>query len=142
MESKVFLFFNEIASDCLCSYRNLLKVLSFVRAAYQPLPLIAIRGLVAQQERPQVTWPRLHQSSRDAQAVKKEMLSSWFGGMLSSTSRSLSPLCLGLDVISPLLSIITPPSIRPVSHHHSLSQVVLLTLLDAVRWIRFMYFVN
>ncbi|KAG0606534.1 hypothetical protein M758_9G148800 [Ceratodon purpureus] len=83
--------------------------------AYQPLPLIAIRGLVAQQERPDVKWPKLHQSCRTEQAVKKEMLSSWLGAMTASISRSLSPICLGLDMVTPLLSIITPPTIRPVA---------------------------
>ncbi|XP_024380878.1 uncharacterized protein [Physcomitrium patens] len=83
--------------------------------AYQPLPMIAIRGLVAQQERPQVQWPKQHQNSRTEQAVKMEMLNSWLGSMTASISRALSPVCLGLDIVTPLLTIITPPTIRPVA---------------------------
>lgn len=78
------------------------------------MALIAVRGLVAQQERPQMTWPKSFQNCRTANSVKKEMLSSWLGTMTASISRTLSPPCLALDIITPLLSILTPPTIRPV----------------------------
>lgn len=92
-----------------------LKNLHLASAAYQPSTLLAIRGLVAQQERPQINWPRAYQKCRTEQAVKTELLNSWCAAMTASVSRTLSPSCLSQDIVSPILSILTPPTIRPVS---------------------------
>ena len=98
----------------------LLKNLHLASAAYQPSTLLAIRGLVAQQERPQINWPRAYQKCRTEHAVKTELLNSWCAAMTASVSRTLSPSCLSQDIVTPILSILTPPTIRPVSCHQFL----------------------
>lgn len=98
----------------------LLKNLHLPSAAYQPSTLLAIRGLVAQQERPQINWPRAYQKCRTEHAVKTELLNSWCAAMTASVSRTLSPSCLSQDIVTPILSILTPPTIRPVSCHQFL----------------------
>jgi chromosome transmission fidelity protein 18 len=87
-----------------------------VGAAYQPSMELLIRRLVAQEERPQIEWPRSYQRFRLDRAVKKEMISSWLAAMVASVSRSVSPACLAQDIVTPLLTILSPPTLRPVSH--------------------------
>lgn len=91
-------------------------LLCSVGAAYQPSMELLIRRLVAQEERPQIEWPRSYQRFRLDRAVKKEMISSWLAAMAASVSRSVSPACLAQDIVTPLLSILSPPTLRPVSH--------------------------
>lgn len=93
-----------------------LILLCSVGAAYQPSMELLIRRLVAQEERPQIEWPRSYQRFRLDRAVKKEMISSWLAAMVASVSRSVSPACLAQDIVTPLLSILSPPTLRPVSH--------------------------
>lgn len=93
-----------------------LILLCSVGAAYQPSMELLIRRLVAQEERPQIEWPRSYQRFRVDRAVKKEMISSWLAAMVASVSRSVSPACLAQDIVTPLLSILSPPTLRPVSH--------------------------
>ncbi|CAM6015088.1 unnamed protein product [Sphagnum balticum] len=85
--------------------------------AYQPSMELLIRRLVAQEERPQIEWPRSYQRFRLDRAVKKEMISSWLAAMVASVSRSVSPACLAQDIVTPLLSILSPPTLRPVASH-------------------------
>lgn len=94
----------------------LLILLCSVGAAYQPSMELLIRRLVAQEERPQIEWPRSYQRFRLDRAVKKEMISSWLAAMVASVSRSVSPACLAQDIVTPLLTILSPPTLRPVSH--------------------------
>ncbi len=93
-----------------------LILLCSVGAAYQPSMELLIRRLVAQEERPQIEWPRSYQRFRLDRAVKKEMISSWLAAMVASVSRSVSPASLAQDIVTPLLSILSPPTLRPVSH--------------------------
>jgi chromosome transmission fidelity protein 18 len=85
--------------------------------AYQPSMELLIRRLVAQEERPQIEWPRSYQRFRLDRAVKKEMISSWLAAMVASVSRSVSPASLAQDIVTPLLSILSPPTLRPVASH-------------------------
>ena len=101
-----------------------LKNLHLASAAYQPSTLLAIRGLVAQQEKPQINWPRAYQKCRTEHAVKTELLNSWCAAMTAAVSRTLSPSCLSQDIVTPILSILTPPTIRPVSCHQFLMQII------------------
>jgi chromosome transmission fidelity protein 18 len=64
---------------------------------------------VAQEERPQIEWPRSYQRFRLDRAVKKEMISSWLAAMVASVSRSVSPASLAQDIVTPLLSILSHP---------------------------------
>lgn len=104
-----------------------LKNLHLASAAYQPSTLLAIRGLVAQQEKPQINWPRAYQKCRTEHAVKTELLNSWCAAMTASVSRTLSPSCLSQDIVTPILSILAPPTIRPVSWHQFLMHLWFLT---------------
>lgn len=99
--------------------------------AYQPAIAIAIHSLIAQVEKPNVEWPKSFHSHRKMLMEKMEILRSWHNKISPHISRHLSIKSSVEDSISPLLHILSPPSLRPVALHllsekekHDLEQLV------------------
>ncbi|CAH9071877.1 unnamed protein product [Cuscuta europaea] len=85
--------------------------------AYQPSFAIAIHGLVAQVERPNIEWPKSFHRYRTSSIEKMETFHLWHNKMTPFISRHLSTRSFVEDSISPLLHILSPPTLKPVSLH-------------------------
>ncbi|BBN02524.1 chromosome transmission fidelity protein 18 [Marchantia polymorpha subsp. ruderalis] len=86
----------------------------FFLNAYQPAAPITIRHLVAGPTRPQLQWPKAFQRYRTDLAMKMEILNSWINGMAPAISRNISSSLLSIELMTPLLAILSPP-LRPVA---------------------------
>ncbi|KAK2971059.1 hypothetical protein RJ640_003251 [Escallonia rubra] len=80
---------------------------------YQPAFAIAIHGLVAQVEKPNIEWPKSFQRYRTVLMEKMDTLHSWHNKISPYISRHLSPKSFVEDSISLLLHILSPPTLRP-----------------------------
>ncbi|XAR62771.1 hypothetical protein NMG60_11017642 [Bertholletia excelsa] len=85
--------------------------------AYQPSIAIAVRRLVAQHEKPNIEWPKSFQRYRTTLMEKVECLQSWRNRISPTISRHLSVKAFVEDSVSPLLHILSPPTLRPVAVH-------------------------
>ncbi|XP_043720453.1 chromosome transmission fidelity protein 18 homolog [Telopea speciosissima] len=84
---------------------------------YQPIVAIAIHNLIAQVEKPNIEWPKSFHRYRTMFMEKKDILKSWNNKISPSISRHLSTECFVEDAVSPLLHILSPPTLRPVALH-------------------------
>ncbi|KAA8548452.1 hypothetical protein F0562_000136 [Nyssa sinensis] len=84
---------------------------------YQPATAIAIRSLVAQVEKPTIEWPKSFQRYRTMVMEKTDILRSWHNKISPYISRHLSTKSFVEDSVSPLLHILSPPTLRPVAMH-------------------------
>ncbi|KAK3019198.1 hypothetical protein RJ639_002970 [Escallonia herrerae] len=84
---------------------------------YQPAFAIAIHGLIAQVEKPNIEWPKSFQRYRTVMMEKMDTLHSWHNKISPYISRHLSPKSFVEDSISLLLHILSPPTLRPVAFH-------------------------
>lgn len=84
---------------------------------YQPAIAITVRDLVAQNERPNIEWPKSFQRYRTMLMEKMDILRSWPNRISPHISRHLSTKSFVEDSISPLLHILSPPTLRPVAVH-------------------------
>ncbi|PSS24093.1 Chromosome transmission fidelity protein [Actinidia chinensis var. chinensis] len=84
---------------------------------YQPAIAIAISALVAQNQKPNIEWPKSFQRCRTTLMEKKDILQSWHNKISPHISRHLSTNSFVEDSISPLLHILSPPTLRPVAVH-------------------------
>ncbi|KAL6971104.1 hypothetical protein U1Q18_030786 [Sarracenia purpurea var. burkii] len=84
---------------------------------YQPSIAIAVRGLVAQNGKSNIEWPKSFQRYRTVLMERVETLRSWQNKMSPYISRHLSTKSFVEDLISPLLHILSPPTLRPVAVH-------------------------
>ncbi|KAJ8483655.1 hypothetical protein OPV22_016140 [Ensete ventricosum] len=85
--------------------------------AYQPPIAIAMSHLIAQVEKPHIEWPRTYHRFRALLVEKKESLRTWISKISPLISRHLSTKSFVEDVVSPLLHILSPPTLRPVASH-------------------------
>ncbi|KAK9288096.1 hypothetical protein L1049_016543 [Liquidambar formosana] len=84
---------------------------------YQPAMAITIHRLIAQVERPNIEWPKSFQRYRTTLMEKMDILRSWHYKILPCISRHLSTKSFVEDSVSPLLHILSPPTLRPVALH-------------------------
>ncbi|KAL2326602.1 hypothetical protein Fmac_025660 [Flemingia macrophylla] len=82
---------------------------------YLPLVGITIHRIVSQVQKPNIEWPKSHQRYRTVMMEKMDILKSWHHKIPPHISRHLSASSFVEDLISPLLHIVSPPSIRPVA---------------------------
>ncbi|XP_042394576.1 chromosome transmission fidelity protein 18 homolog isoform X1 [Zingiber officinale] len=102
-------------SDSLLQY--VLRTQQMSLLAYQPPLVISMSQLIAQVEKPNIEWPRTFHRCRSQLVEKKELLKTWLTMISPSISRHLSIMSFVEDIVSPLLHILSPPSLRPVSSH-------------------------
>ncbi|CAL5413737.1 unnamed protein product [Camellia sinensis] len=84
---------------------------------YQPSIAITVRSLVAQNEKPNIEWPKSFQRYRTMLMEKMDILRSWHNKILPHISRHMSTKSFVEDTISSLLHILSPPTLRPVAVH-------------------------
>ncbi|XP_058094701.1 uncharacterized protein LOC131240469 [Magnolia sinica] len=102
-------------SDSMAQYAIRTQQMSLY--VYQPSIAIAIRSLVAQVEKPNIEWPKSFQRYRAMLMEKKDLLKLWHTKIAPSISRHLTIESFVEDAISPLLHILSPPTLRPVALH-------------------------
>lgn len=85
--------------------------------AYQPCIAISIHQQVAQIQKPNIEWPRSYQRYRTVLMEKRDKLRSWQNKIPPHISRHLSTKSFVEDSVSPILHIISPPTLRPVALH-------------------------
>ncbi|KAH9680996.1 AAA domain-containing protein [Citrus sinensis] len=84
---------------------------------YQPPLAITVHRLVSQIQKPNLEWPKSYQRYRNAFMEKMDIFKSWHSKIPPYISRHLSTESLVEDSISPLLHILSPPTLRPVALH-------------------------
>ncbi|KAH9650055.1 AAA domain-containing protein [Citrus sinensis] len=95
-----------------------LKVFPFLfSTVYQPPLAITVHRLVSQIQKPNLEWPKSYQRYRNALMEKMDIFKSWHSKIPPYISRHLSTKSFVKDSISPLLHILSPPTLRPVALH-------------------------
>ncbi|KAH9650056.1 AAA domain-containing protein [Citrus sinensis] len=84
---------------------------------YQPPLAITVHRLVSQIQKPNLEWPKSYQRYRNALMEKMDIFKSWHSKIPPYISRHLSTKSFVKDSISPLLHILSPPTLRPVALH-------------------------
>ncbi|KAE8076222.1 hypothetical protein FH972_014885 [Carpinus fangiana] len=100
-------------SDLMHQY--ILRTQKMSLYVYLPPSAITVHHLVAQVQRPNIEWPKSYQRSRTMWLEKMETLRSWHYKIPPYISRHLSTKSFVEDLISPLLHILSPPTLRPVA---------------------------
>ncbi|MCO5602587.1 hypothetical protein L7F22_056721 [Adiantum nelumboides] len=105
----------ELLGDSEITSCYALRHQNFTLNVYQPAFSLAIRRLVAQQEKPFMEWPKTFQRLRAEHSAKKDLLRSWMMSMQPLTYRNFTAECLAWDLVSPLLGILSPLRLWPVA---------------------------
>ncbi|KAJ4722941.1 chromosome transmission fidelity protein 18-like [Melia azedarach] len=84
---------------------------------YQPPLAITMHRLVAQIQKPNIEWPKSYQRYRTTLMEKVDILKSWHCKIPPYISRHMSKKSFVEDSVSPLLHILSPPTLRPVALH-------------------------
>ncbi|KAK7393195.1 hypothetical protein VNO78_21713 [Psophocarpus tetragonolobus] len=82
---------------------------------YLPLVAISVHHIVSQVQKPNIEWPKSHQRYRTMMMEKMDILNNWHHKIPPLIARHLSASSFVEDLISPLLHILSPSTIRPVS---------------------------
>ncbi|XP_022935346.1 chromosome transmission fidelity protein 18 homolog [Cucurbita moschata] len=84
---------------------------------YRPSCIITVHRLVAQVQRPNIEWPKSNQRCRALLLEKTDNLRSWLCKVPPIISRHINSKTLVEDLVSPLLHIISPRTLRPMAMH-------------------------
>ncbi|KAF8106505.1 hypothetical protein N665_0139s0094 [Sinapis alba] len=107
--------------DCLGTsdllHRYIMRTQQMSLYAYLPSLVIPIHRRVAQIQRPTIQWPKSYYRCRTLLVEKQESLRSWQHKIPPYIGRHLSIRSFVEDSVSPLLHILSPPTIRPVASH-------------------------
>ncbi|KAD1781277.1 hypothetical protein E3N88_42304 [Mikania micrantha] len=82
-----------------------------------PAIAISIHGVVSQVEKPNIQWPKSFHRYRTSLVDKVEALHTWHNKISPCISRHISTKSFVEDLVSPLLHILSPPTLRPVALH-------------------------
>ncbi|XP_014511030.1 chromosome transmission fidelity protein 18 homolog isoform X2 [Vigna radiata var. radiata] len=82
---------------------------------YLPLVAITVHHIVSQIQKPNIEWPKSYQRYRTLMMEKMDILNNWHHKIPPHIARHLSASSFVEDLISPLLHILSPPTIRPVA---------------------------
>ncbi|KAJ7979668.1 chromosome transmission fidelity protein 18-like [Quillaja saponaria] len=113
MQKTVKCFDSFVASDLIHQY--VMRTQQMPLKVYMPSMAIIVHSLVAQVQKPNIEWPRSYQRYRMMLAEKMEILKSWHYKIPAHIARHLSASSFVEDLISPLLHILSPPTLRPVA---------------------------
>ncbi|KAH9680995.1 AAA domain-containing protein [Citrus sinensis] len=107
--------------DCLGNsdlmHQYIMRTQQMPLYVYQPPLAITVHRLVSQIQKPNLEWPKSYQRYRNAFMEKMDIFKSWHSKIPPYISRHLSTESLVEDSISPLLHILSPPTLRPVALH-------------------------
>ncbi|KAK7279105.1 hypothetical protein RJT34_24149 [Clitoria ternatea] len=82
---------------------------------YMPLIGITVHHTVSQVQKPNIEWPKSYQRYRTTTMERMDILNTWHHKIPPHIARHLSASSFVEDLISPLLHILSPPTIRPVA---------------------------
>ncbi|XP_023632922.1 chromosome transmission fidelity protein 18 homolog [Capsella rubella] len=102
-------------SDLL--HRYILRTQHMPLYVYFPSLVIPIHRRVAQIQKPIIEWPKSFHRCRTLLVEKQESLRSWHHKIPPYIGRHLSIKSFVEDSVSPLLHILSPPTLRPVASH-------------------------
>ncbi|ESQ36451.1 hypothetical protein EUTSA_v10006720mg [Eutrema salsugineum] len=103
------------ASDLL--HRYIMRTQQMPLYVYFSSLVIPIHRRVAQIQRPTIEWPKSYHRCRTLMVEKQESLRSWYHKIPPYIGRHLSIKSFVEDSASPLLHILSPPTLRPVASH-------------------------
>ncbi|XP_024047055.1 chromosome transmission fidelity protein 18 homolog isoform X2 [Citrus clementina] len=107
--------------DCLGNsdlmHQYIMRTQQMPLYVYQPPLAITVHRLVSQIQKPNLEWPKSYQRYRNAFMEKMDIFKSWHSKIPPYISRHLSTKSFVEDSISPLLHILSPPTLRPVAFH-------------------------
>ncbi|KAL4024688.1 hypothetical protein IC575_013054 [Cucumis melo] len=102
-------------SDLMNQY--IMQTHQMILNVYQPSSIITIHRLVAQVQRPNIEWPKSYQRCRALVLEKMENLRSWHCRVPPLISRHINSKTFVEDLVSPLLHIISPRTLKPRAMH-------------------------
>ncbi|KAK7290458.1 hypothetical protein RIF29_04899 [Crotalaria pallida] len=82
---------------------------------YLPPVAITVHNIVAQVQKPNIEWPKSYQRYRTMMIEKMDILNTWRYKIPPNIARHLSATSFVEDLISHLLHILSPPTIKPVA---------------------------
>ncbi|XP_051118376.1 uncharacterized protein LOC127242740 isoform X2 [Andrographis paniculata] len=115
MQKTVQCLDNLLISDI--THRYIMRTQKMSLQVYQPAIAIHIHNLIAQVEKKEIEWPKSLQRLRTIFSERMDMFHSWHNKILPHISRHLSANSFVEDSISPMLHILSPPTLRPVAFH-------------------------
>ncbi|XP_057959172.1 uncharacterized protein LOC131151778 isoform X2 [Malania oleifera] len=115
MEKTVNCLDNLGVSDFIHQY--IMRTQQMFLNVYQPPIAITVHRVIARVEKPIVEWPKSFQRYRTLLMEKMDILRSWHSKIMPNISRHLSIKSFVEDSVSPLLHILSPPTLRPVASH-------------------------
>ncbi|KAL0433049.1 UNVERIFIED_CONTAM: Chromosome transmission fidelity protein 18 [Sesamum latifolium] len=115
MQKTVQCLDNLVVSDI--THRHIMRTQQMSLQVYQPPIAIIIHGLIAQLEKKDIEWPKSFQRHRTMLAERMDMFHTWHNRIPPYISRHLSTKSFVEDSISPMLHILSPPTLRPVALH-------------------------
>ncbi|KAK9068723.1 hypothetical protein SSX86_012838 [Deinandra increscens subsp. villosa] len=98
-------------------HQYLMRTQKMSLLVYQPAIAITIHGVVSQIEKPNIQWPKSFHRYRTSLVDKVEALHTWHNKISPCISRHISTKSFVEDLVSPLLHILSPPTLRPVALH-------------------------
>ncbi|KAI7740054.1 hypothetical protein M8C21_006230, partial [Ambrosia artemisiifolia] len=110
MKKTVKCLHNLEISDILHQY--VMRTQKMSLQVYQPAISIAIHGVVSQVEKPNIQWPKSFHRYRTSLIHKVEALHTWHNKITPCISRHISTKSFVADLVSPLLHILSPPTLR------------------------------
>ncbi|KAF5736657.1 chromosome transmission fidelity protein 18 [Tripterygium wilfordii] len=98
-------------------HQHIMRTQQMSLHVYQPALAITIHRLIAQPQKPNIQWPKSYQRYRTTLMEKEEVLKSWHSKIRPDISMHLSIKSFIEDSISPILHILSPPTLKPVALH-------------------------
>ncbi|KAI4346173.1 hypothetical protein L6164_013246 [Bauhinia variegata] len=114
MMQKTVKCFNSLGVSDLM-HQHIMRTQQMPLLVYLPPVAITVHRLVAQVQKPNIEWPRSYQRYRTMMTEKMDILDSWHSKIPPHIATHLSASSFVKDLISPLLHILSPPTIRPVA---------------------------
>ncbi|XP_073276642.1 uncharacterized protein [Primulina huaijiensis] len=111
MQKTVKCLDNLLVSDV--NHRYIMRTQQMSLQVYQPPIAISIHGLVAQLEKLEIQWPKSFQRHRTISAERVDIFYTWNNRISPYISRHLSMKSFTEDSVSPMLHILSPPTLRP-----------------------------
>lgn len=98
-------------------HKHVMRTQQMFLQVYQPPLAITLHRLLAQVQKPNIEWPKSYQRYRTLSMEKTDILRAWHHKITPHISRHLSTELFVEDLISPLLHILSPKTLKPVALH-------------------------
>ncbi|KAJ8747494.1 hypothetical protein K2173_014393 [Erythroxylum novogranatense] len=108
--------FNSFGISDLLNQR-IFQMQQFTLNVYQTPLAITVHCLVSDVQKPHIEWPKSYQRYRTTMMDNTDMLRIWRSKIPPYISRHLSTKSVVEDLVSPLLHILSPATLKPVALH-------------------------